>query len=260
MTLAVTQGWSLGGAGEDPNAHRLGTWTRVYRETDKRGVMIALIPGMGAGPDEMPILADDPAPAQIARRLQLLADALRFPWKINAGVTAVDLMLQTRTKTWSPHEWKTVVFAPSTTSPPFGIGDVESDFDWSRPPTSDEGQRRYLHAYDRGGSYVAGIAGLELPIGNPVHHPDGAAFDAKTPGYWLAKIPEAGGLADAIRAQPQGITVHRPQVGVHAHAGARRRARLPARHPGGLDLAAARTRAAGLVRTVPRRQHLAGHR
>ena len=95
VTLAVNEGWSLGGAGEDPTAHRLGTWTRVYRE-DKRGVMIALIPGMGAGPDEMPILADEPTPAQVARRLQLLADALRFPWKINAGVTAVDLMLQTR--------------------------------------------------------------------------------------------------------------------------------------------------------------------
>ena len=52
-----------------------------------------------------------------------------------AGVTAVDLMLQTRTKAWSPQEWRDVVFAPSTTAPPFGIGDVERDFNWSRPPT-----------------------------------------------------------------------------------------------------------------------------
>ena len=121
------------------------------------------------------------------------------------GVTAVDLMLQTRTKTWSPQEWKQVVFAPSTTSPPFGIGDVESDFDWSRPPTSEEGQRRYLHAYDRGGSYVAGIAGLELPIGDPVHHPDGAAFDAKTPGYWLVEIPEAADWRLPYVLNPRGL-------------------------------------------------------
>ncbi|AGB27337.1 hypothetical protein Mycsm_07243 (plasmid) [Mycobacterium sp. JS623] len=210
VTLAVKEGWSLGGAGEDPTAHRLGTWTRVYRE-DKRGVMIALIPGMGDNADEMPILTDDPTPAQIARRLQLLADALRFPWKINAGVTAVDLMLQTRTKTWSPQEWKTVVFAPSTTSPPFGIGDVESDFDWSRPPTADEGQRRYLHAYDRGGSYVAGIAGLELPIGAPVHHPEGTAFDAKTPGYWLTDIPESSDWRMPYVLNPRGIQFTGPK-------------------------------------------------
>ena len=210
VTLAVDEGWSLGGAGEDPNAHRLGTWTRVYRD-DKRGVMIALIPGMGAGLDEMPILADEPAPAQIAHRLKLLADALRFPWKINAGVTAVDLMLQTRTKTWSPQQWRDVVFAPSTTTPPFGIGDVESDFDWSRPPTSEERQRRYVHAYDRGGSYVAGIAGLELPIGDPVHHPDGAPFDAKTPGYWLADIPESSDWRLPYVLNPRGLQYTGPK-------------------------------------------------
>jgi len=212
VTLAVTSGWSLGGAGEDPSAHRLGAWTRVYRgDGDKRGVMIALIPGMGTGVDEMPILAGEPTPTQIARRLQLLADALRFPWKINAGVTAVDLMLQTRTKTWSPQEWRDVVFAPSTTAPPFGIGDVESDFEWSRVPTSEECQRRYVHAYDRGGSYVAGIAGLELPIGDPVHHPDGAPFDAKTPGYWLADIPESSDWQLPYVLNPRGLQFTGPK-------------------------------------------------
>nr|WP_260860836.1 hypothetical protein [Mycobacterium tilburgii] len=204
VTLAVNDGWNLGGAGGDPHAQRLGTWTRVYRD-DKRGVMIALIPGMGCGPDEMPILADEPTPAQIAHRLKLLADTLRFPWKINAGVSAVDLMLQTRTKTWSPQEWRDDVFAPSTTTPPFGIGDVESDFDWSRQPTSEESQRRYVHAYDRGGSYVAGIAGLELPIGDPVHHPDGARFDAKTPGYWLIDIPEPSDWRLPYVLNPRGL-------------------------------------------------------
>jgi hypothetical protein len=204
VTLAVEEGWSLGGAGEDPTAHRLGTWTRVYRD-GKRGVMIALIPGMGADPDEMPILADDPTPAQIAHWLGLLADALRFPWKINAGVTAVDLMLQTRTKTWSPQQWRDVVFAPSTTTPPFGIMDVESDFNWSRQPSGDELTCRYVHAYDRGGSYVAGIAGLQLPIGDPIQHPDGAAFDPKTPGYWLISVPDQGDWRLPYILNPRGL-------------------------------------------------------
>lgn len=164
-----------------------------------------------AGDAAMPILAGEPTPTQIARRLQLLADALRFPWKINAGVTAVDLMLQTRTKTWSPQEWRDVVFAPSTTAPPFGIGDVESDFEWSRVPTSEECQRRYVHAYDRGGSYVAGIAGLELPIGDPVHHPDGAPFDAKTPGYWLADIPESSDWQLPYVLNPRGLQFTGPK-------------------------------------------------
>jgi hypothetical protein len=126
-------------------------------------------------------------------------------------VTAVDLMLQTRTKTWSPQVWKEVVFAPSTSSPPFGIGDVESDFDWSRPPTTKEGQCRYVHAYDRGGSYVAGIAGLELPIGDPVHHPDGTVFDAKTPGYWLAEIPETADWRMPYVLNPRGIQFTGPK-------------------------------------------------
>lgn len=208
VTLAVAAGWSLGGSGEDPNTHRLGTWTRIYREDnrgEKRGVMVALIPGMGSGPDEMPILADNPSPAQIASRLKRLADALQYPWKINAGVTAVDLMLQTRTKTWSPDEWKNVVFAPSTTDVPFGIGDVESDFDWSRAPTEAEARCRYVHAYDRGGSYVSGIAGLELPIGDPVHHLEGAPFDASTPGYWLVEIPEASDWQLPYVLNPRGL-------------------------------------------------------
>lgn len=173
--------------------------------------MVALIPGMGTGPDEMPILAEEPTPAQIARRLQLLADALRFPWKINAGVTAVDLMLQARPKTWSPQDWRDVVFAPSTTTPPFGIGDVESDFDWSRPPTSDERKLEFVHAYDRGGSYVAGIAGLEVPIGNPVHHPDGAPFDPKTPGCWLVDIPERADWRLPYVLDPRGLQFTGPK-------------------------------------------------
>lgn len=169
---ALDEGWRFGGV-SDGEPEGLGTWTRVYREGDKRkGVWVVLTVGLG-DEDAMPIFADDPTAAQVARRLDLLAGALRFPWKISSSATALDLMLQARPKTWSPQDWKNVVMAPSTTEAPFHIGDVEADFNWSREPTDEERAMKFMHAYDRGGSYVAGIAGTELPIGAPTHHPQG---------------------------------------------------------------------------------------
>lgn len=192
LTLAAAQGWAFGGAKADEEP-RLGPWTRVYRHRDSRpGVMLALIPGMDTDEREMPILANEPTPAQIATRLQRLADVLKFPWKINAGVTAVDLMLQARPKTWTPKDWRNMVWGPSTTPVPYALDDIERDFNWSRTPGEDELNLKYVHAYDRGGSYVAGIAGTELPIGDPEHHEGGIPFDPKLPGYWLIDIPEPG--------------------------------------------------------------------
>ncbi|SIJ20462.1 Uncharacterised protein [Mycobacteroides abscessus subsp. abscessus] len=210
ITLAVSAGWRLGGAGDDLTTQRLGAWTRVYRE-GQRGVMIALIPGMSTHIAEMPILADEPSPAAIALRLQLLADALKFPWKIFAGVTAIDLMLQARPRTWSPQDWREVVFAPSTTTVPFGMEDIESDFDWSRPPTAEERQMRYVHAYDRSGSYTAGIAGLELPIGAPTHYPEGAVFDPKKPGYHLINPVESADWRLPHLLNPRGLQLTVPK-------------------------------------------------
>lgn len=203
VTEAVAAGWSLGGSekGDDSEAPRLRVWTRVFRDVDdkekKRGVFIVLIPGIFAASDpegtvklQMPILWGSPTAVQIARRLKLLADVLGYPWKINAGVTSIDIMLQARPRTWKFEEWRDHVHGPSTTEPPFGITDVENVFDWSRPPTADELVQRYVHAYDRGASYVAAIAGLELPIGEPVHYTDGDQFDGNKPGYWLINVPE----------------------------------------------------------------------
>jgi len=210
VDLAAEAGWRFGGVpeGEGP---RLGTWTRVYRDDgEKRGVWVVLTAGLG-DPDSMPIFGGDPTPAQVARRLDLLANSLKFPWKINGGVTAVDLMLQARPKSWSPQDWKNVVMAPSTTEPPFGIGDVETDFNWSREPTTDERELKYLHAYDRGGSYVAGIAGTELPIGEPTHQTDGVQFDPRVPGYYLTVIPEQEDWRQPYVLNPRGLKFNEPK-------------------------------------------------
>ncbi|RUP32559.1 MAG: hypothetical protein EKK51_09565 [Mycolicibacterium sp.] len=207
---ALNDGWRFGGIA-DGEPEGLGTWTRVYREGDKRkGVWVVLTAGLG---DDvaMPIFAGDPTAAQVARRLDLLAGAMRFPWKISSSATAIDLMLQARPKTWSPQDWKNVVMAPSTTEPPFNIGDVEADFNWSREPTDEERAMTFLHAYDRGGSYVAGIAGTELPIGAPTHHPQGAPFDPRVPAYHLTLIPKQGDWLQPYVLNPHGYKFTEPK-------------------------------------------------
>lgn len=221
VTLAATQGWKIGAGKKDreqggdaapASMARMGAWTRVYRDDDKDkvGVLVALVPGMGTDAD-MPILAGEPTPAQIARRIQLFADALQFPWKVGAGTTAIDLMLQTRPKTYSWKEWKGCVFAPSTTEPPYSLTDVERDYNWTRKPTSSERDCRYVHAYDRGASYPAAIAGLELPIGAPTHHPDGAPFDQTTPGYWLIEVPKQADWRLPYLLNPTAIMFNEPK-------------------------------------------------
>ncbi|MCH9731948.1 MAG: hypothetical protein K0U84_20115 [Actinomycetia bacterium] len=209
VALAAAQGWRIA-AGED-NTPRMGAWTRVYRDDkDKVGVLVALIPGMGSEAD-MPVLAGEPTPAQIARRVQLFADALGFPWKVGAGTTAIDLMLHSRPKTYSWQQWKEVVFAPSTHEAPYSLPDVERDYNWTRKPTTDELACAYVHAYDRGASYPAAIAGLELPIGAPTHHSDGATFDKKTPGYWLIDVPEQGDWRLPYLLNPTSINFTGPK-------------------------------------------------
>lgn len=211
VTLAADEGWGFGGAQSEKA--QLGTWTRVFRSDSEhlKGPLVVLIPGMTRKQgNDNPILVDA-EPARIARRLQMFADGLGYPLKINSGVTAMDLMLQLRPKTRSPLEWRDVVFAPSRTKEPYGITDIESDFEWSRKPTDDESAMTYVHAYDRGGSYPAAIAGLELPIGDPVHHPDGVPFDASLPGYWQIEVPEPQDWLLPFLLNPRGHKFNGPK-------------------------------------------------
>lgn len=209
VTVATGEGWQFGGASDGQEAPGLGTWTRVFHSADaKRGVLVALMPGMSRR--DMPMLKDDPAPAQIARRLALLADALRFPWKIGAGTTFVDLVMQCRPRTYSPAQWREEIWSPSTSPEPDFLADIEGDFDWSRRPTEAEAAMRYVHSYDRGGSYFS-AAGGELPIGEPVHHPGGAPFDASVPGYWRIEVPDAADWRLPHLLNPRGRRFDEPK-------------------------------------------------
>ncbi|GAA4757962.1 hypothetical protein GCM10023328_47240 [Modestobacter marinus] len=181
VELARGEGWELGGSGDG-----LRGWTRVWRG-ERRGVWIALIPAMNEDPLETPVLADAPDPATLARRLALFAEQLQAPWAMGPSATGIDLMINLR---WKDRER---FFAPREPVPPAQVSTLEQDINWSRVPTEDEQSARFIHAYDRGGSYAAGVAGLELGVGEAEHHPEGRAFDPKLPGYWKIEVPEGAG-------------------------------------------------------------------
>lgn len=195
VTAAIEENWQLGGPGDS-----LGVWTRVWTG-DQRGVWVALIPAMD---DQLPVLADEPAPATLARRLALFAGALRAPWAMSPATTGIDLMVTLRARD------RARLFTPREPVPPARVPTLEQDLNWSRQPAEGENGWSYVHAYDRGGSYAAGIAGLELGIGDPVHHPQGTRFDPKLPGYWRFEVPEAGDWRLPHPLNPRGSTPARP--------------------------------------------------
>ncbi|MCZ4570233.1 MULTISPECIES: telomere-binding protein [Rhodococcus] len=200
VTEALEEGWSLGGKFGD----RLGTWTRVWHG-DERGVWVAFISAMGQDELDMPILADDPPPVVLASRLATFADALKFPWAMSASTTGFDLMISTRSRE------RDTVFAPSQPVPPSQMSNTETDIDWSRPLTADESRNLFIHAYDRGGSHAAGIASLELGIGDPQHHESGAIFDKSLPGYWKIEIPESSDWRYPNPLNPRGLSINEPK-------------------------------------------------
>lgn len=198
VELARAQGWQVGGTGD-----RLSTWTRVWRG-EQRGVWVALIPGMSTDPKEMPVLGDDPAPGALARRLGLFAEHLRAPWTLTPHTTGIDLMITLRARD------RERLFAPRPPVRPAEVANLEAEINWSRVPGEAERAMRYAHAYDRGGSHAAGVAGLELGIGEAVHHPDGVAFDPKLPGYHLVEIPDADTWQHPHPLNPRGNLPARP--------------------------------------------------
>jgi hypothetical protein len=202
LTDAIAEGWKIGGKTGDC----LGAWTRIWRG-DKRGVWIALIPAMDGDIKATPVLGDSPNPATLSRRLALFASALQAPWALSGSTTGLDLMISLRSKD------KDKYFTPLQPVPPALDHTLERELNWSRVPTDEEQKMHFIHAYDRGGSYAAGCAGLELGIGQPVHHPEGATFDPKLPGYWKYEVPEAADWRFPHPLKPRGGMPTRPVWG-----------------------------------------------
>src|ERR1019366_5282956 len=118
---------------------------------------------------EVPLLQGNPDHATLARRIGLLADSLGHPYHLSGSTTGLDLMMVLR---WKDRE---TLFGPREPIPPAQMN-VEADISWCRAPSTEEQDHRFVHAYDRSGSYLAGVSGLELGVGDPVHHPEGCPF------------------------------------------------------------------------------------
>ncbi|WP_280453987.1 hypothetical protein [Nocardia brasiliensis] len=222
VTAAVDAGWQLGGQSKNTDIPELGSWNRVWREDrpgghdkDRDTIWVVFLAGMAPEPDardpDMPILAGDPTPADIAYRLDLFARTLGYPWKISGPITGHDWMFEARMpRKYRIDEWRDIVMAPSGFELLPGIGEIAKEIEWSRELTTAECARRYLHAYDRNGSHCAALAKLQLPIGAPEHVKGGWEFDKDTPAFLLTEIPEPGGWLYPYVLNPMGRTVSGP--------------------------------------------------
>jgi hypothetical protein len=188
VTSAIEAGWKIRAAsGASPG---LRGWMRLQHE-DHPTVRVAfasvisgaVVEGLDGNGPRKPGRGANPSPEQLARRLQLFADQVGYPWRVTGGATGIDSMIGFR---WDDHER---LFPAGRTRHPLLEGYIEGVLDWSRPLLDSEKALRYLHVYDRGGSWATGVPGHELPIGDAVHVPEGAPFDKRVPGFHRVHVP-----------------------------------------------------------------------
>ena len=194
VTAAMSAGYSIGGKAGDA----LGRWTRVWKGSEK-SVWIVLLAAMSRDPANVALMRDEPDHATLARRIGLLADAVSHPYQLSGSTTGLDLMTALR------HKDREKFFPALEPCPPAQVSNVEADISWCRTPTDEELTHEWIHAYDRSGSYLAGVSGLELGVGHPTHHPDGTAFVPRMPGYWRVQIPESGDWRMPHPLDPRGL-------------------------------------------------------
>ena len=194
---ALAAGYSLSGGDGDA----LGRWTRVWTasEPKQKGIWVVLLAALGQD-QGVPLVSDAPEHAALARRIGLLAGALGQPFQLSGSTTGLDLMTALR---WKDRDRFFQILEPC---PPAQVPNVETDISWCRQPTPEELRaHQWVHAYDRSGSYLAGVAGLELGVGVPVHHAEGIGFQPRVPGYWRIEIPDAGDWRMPNPLDPRGV-------------------------------------------------------
>lgn len=198
---AVAAGWKLSQDDE------LRVWTRIWRprvdDQPSISVQVVLVPLMGAFDDARTLIKDNPAPAVLARRAQMVADTLGVTWGASGGVTGLTLLRQLRPPRAT--NGRAPFAATEYIAPPQAMRDAgrvpNSAFLWCRPADTDETHRPFLHAYDANAMYLAAQGATEVGIGAPVHHKDGSPFNPKAAGLWRIQPGPADDwrLPDATR-------------------------------------------------------------
>ena len=189
VTDALAQGWSLG----DKDGQEMRAWTLVWLPGQVRSIWIVLIPAMDnsrptrASKNVLPVLTDNPTPQTLARRLELFESAVGVPWHINGSATGRGLLLSLKDRDTRDRFYP---IPPPSPPQPATRSDVEPILGWSRLLTDDERKHRYVYAWDRSGSHLAGSGSFDFGVGRATHIRDGATFDPKIPGYWRVQVPE----------------------------------------------------------------------
>jgi hypothetical protein len=130
--------------------------------------------------DTCPMWGDDGATAlNLAYRLGLFAGHLGIGWRLNGGITGVDLGA-----TFPRRRMRLVAADPPR---PALIPSVELDIVWSREPMTDEAAG-WMHCYDGNGAYTSAY-NSRVNLGG-WRHVEAPEFDPQVPGYWLVDLPE----------------------------------------------------------------------
>jgi hypothetical protein len=147
LLAALADGWATSSPrGEDPTIRG---WTKLWPAAGGDGVFItfaSLLPPA--------ITAGGAGPESIGRRLGEFARLMGTSWHVSGHSIGLDLMRALRVKRAEEFVTHEVPRVARTM--------VDPDLDWCRPPSETFGEpsMQYVHAYDRGGSYLAlGISG-----------------------------------------------------------------------------------------------------
>lgn len=195
---ALADGWVIKGQGH------LRGWTDVYHpQHHSTGARIVFWPW--EPPQDVPILKDKPHPAELATRLGDVAEALGITYRMTPGTTGHDLIDHTRppkederdTK-GARHNRAALIKNQPAELPDFlratndlRFRNLEADFMWWRlwRTLGVEQRLRYVHAYDRGASYLSPWRGIPLGLDDLIHRTGSeATWDrSDRPGYFRIK-------------------------------------------------------------------------